>query len=352
MSTLMPIDFIRNDGPFGLVALSYLVSRYGFLGYIVIFTYMAYVPVGILQNLGGVILEVTFLEISLFGTQTLILLRTTALSGRNNVISGIMLLFALISWSLYIWLYPFALSPFNVCNESLIIAVVVYYTRHYFIARQHSDTACKGSLTELLVKQGILRYWYVFPVTLMHAPSPINRIMLFWNISLTVATFVNIGDGPQLVHDYSVSMILICRMILELRKFSRHPNNTSRTRPDDQHTSIIPRFIRRMHRDVVDEFTNSLTDADEEIDELSSIGQLPENRIYKEYAQVQVVVNYQLLNADKVDISVVDSLTVLQGLMETTAGQYLIEIVLETLPRAELMAAILFLEFRQILKEL
>jgi len=284
--------------PFGLVAVSYLAARYGFLCFIALYIGCLTVPfvVGRVLNIAACI----FVGVAMLGTQTLIFLRTTAISGRNFVLNGILFLIGIGSWMLYIisvvttnfgdvFRTVILGSPFDgyfsacsICGESLIIAATVYYTRHYFIARRHSDTMCKGSLTRLLVKQGILRY----------------SIILFWSILIISAQFGIFDDGSQIMpyrtlivsstpmsvwcvsllatcgllsasHDYSMAVILICRMILELRKFSRRPNNTSSARLDNRQTSIILRFAHRMHQDIVDEFVDSLMDLDDEIEGLS-----------------------------------------------------------------------------------
>jgi len=274
--------------PFGLVASSYLAARYGFLCFIAMYIGFVAGPFPITYFVGARIPGIAAwisLGVAMVGTQTLILLRTTAISGRNLVFNGILLLIGIGSWTFYMmtvvrsnfsdvlaaaWigsLFDGYFNVFSVCNESLIIAATVYYSWNYLIARRHSGTAYKGTLTELLVKQGILRY----------------SITLFWSILIISAEFsqrnhddvVQISPYTALIVSSTsmsicVSVILICRMILELRKFSRRPNNTSRTRSDNRHTSTILRFTHRMHRDVVDEFVDSLMDADDEIEGLSS----------------------------------------------------------------------------------
>ncbi|KIJ37667.1 hypothetical protein M422DRAFT_259763 [Sphaerobolus stellatus SS14] len=119
------------------------------------------------------------------------------------------------------------------------MAITVYFSWSFIKQLHNGFGISRKALTALFLQQGVIRF----------------LIILIWNLENSIST--------RVLNLYSVSVILVCRFILHLRKF----NTRVQTIPSvNIASSGIRGRLQHIHKTIIEEFGNSGMEYDLEME--------------------------------------------------------------------------------------
>jgi len=219
-------------GKIGLVPILYLLARYAYIVYFLGYTIVTAANIPDKRCLSLIHFLDTMWVASLLGVQFLLITRTWAICGRSRIVLAVLGLLSLASIIL-----PILQTTNDYCAvagpgakllilEGIISGVVqlvfdtavVAFTLYHTIGktwRLHKglNNVQRSSLLRLLVHQGILRFGFMFSFQLT-------------NMVTTLVLPPNLFGVISPVKE-SLSVIIVCRFLLDIRERNAHPNMTS-----------------------------------------------------------------------------------------------------------------------------